>query len=108
VTIATDYAREIVAGIAYDSGLNIYYLTATYADDGSVIASATISGASVGSFGAGRALLTGDPYTDASIATTYYRYVMVRPYAAVEPAMVTGPLAGGATVPLSLFSGLVA
>jgi hypothetical protein len=107
-TIATDYAREIVASIAYDAGLNIYYLTATYADDGSVIASATISGASVGSFGAGRALLTGDPYTDASIATTYYRYVMVRPYAAVEPAMVTGPLAGGATVPLSLFSGLVA
>jgi hypothetical protein len=107
VTIATDYAREIVAGIAYDSGLNIYYLTATYADDGSVIASATISGASVGSFGAGRALLTGDPYTDASIATMYLRSFIVRPYAATEPALTAGPQGMMAGAALTLASDVV-
>jgi hypothetical protein len=62
----------------------------------------------VGSFGAGRALLVGDPYTDASIATLYLRYVIVRPYALVEPAIVAGPLVGGATIPIPLFFGQVA
>jgi hypothetical protein len=106
-TIATDYAREIVASISYDSGLNIYTLSAAYADDGTVITSAPISGASVGSFGAGRALLAGDPYTDASVSTMFIRSFIVRPYAATEPAMTAGAQGTMAGAALTLASDVV-
>jgi hypothetical protein len=106
-TFASDYAREVIARIA-DDGTR-YILTALYADDGTVIAgpAAIVKGA-VRPMPVGRMLLAGDPFTDSWCQAIYLRYVQVRPYAATEPAMVTGPRIGGAVIPLPLFSQMVA
>jgi Domain of unknown function (DUF2341) len=105
--LPTDHAREVIARIA-DDGTN-YILSAFYADDGSTIAGpASIAKASVRAMPAGRLLIVGDPFTDSWCQALYLRYVQVRPYAAIEPAMVTGARVGGAIVPLPLFFSQVA
>ncbi len=89
--LPADNARDVVASIS-DDGTN-YMLKATYADDGTIIGGpAIIAKFSVGSFGAGRQLLVGDPFTDGWTDGLYLRYIDVRPYAATEPSIVVGSL----------------
>ncbi len=89
--LPADNARDVVASIS-DDGTN-YMLKATYADDGTIIGGpAIIAKFSVGSFGAGRQLLVGDPFTDGWTDGLYLRYIDVRPYAATEPSIAVGSL----------------
>ncbi len=82
---SSDLARETFARTAYD-GTN-YILSCNYADTGAAIFTASIAASSVQTFGSGRCLLAGDPYTNAWSGGQFSRQIDVRPYAATEPAM---------------------
>lgn len=88
--LPADHGREVVARIA-DDGTN-YVLTAVYGDDGSAIpgGSATVAKAAVRAYSAGRCLIAGDMQTDGWNAGLFLRHLLVRPYAAIEPAIAVG------------------
>lgn len=88
--VASDTAREVIARIADDG--SSFILTAAYADDDSVIATATVSKATVKPFVNPRFMLVGDMFTNAAADGMFYTQVGVRPYPAggVEPAYSLG------------------
>ena len=86
--LPADHGREVVAKIS-DDGTN-FILSASYADDGSPIGSASIARSSVKAFSSGRLLIAGDPFTDAWGSGLFFRYLHVRPYAANDPTITLG------------------
>lgn len=98
-TAATsDPNRPIRASIS-DDGTNFLF-KASYDDDDTVLASASIAKSSVHSFANPRFLVVGDPFTNAYAGGTFYRQVSVRPYVASEPAlMVGGQVSLGVVIP---------
>ncbi len=88
----SDCLREIIATIQ-DDGTN-YVLTARYADDYSLIATASIAKTSVKATGSGRAISTGVLFTNTNYGQSYSRQISTRAYAATEPSITVGSAVG--------------
>lgn len=87
-TATVDTTREVIFRID-DDGTNFVF-SARYADNLTLIATASIAKSSVKAFSNSRVAFAGVPFTNTNYGGAYSRRISVRPYAATEPAMSLG------------------